>query len=642
MGAPIDSTPSVVRGGSTDRVLVGVGNAFEPHAGGYVEIGGSGGVVWSSAVPDPPQDFAPALGVQASITVASLQGQLSGFAGALGQESAALSASTGHVVRGWPFFTADTTFSTAAAADLYGNGRTELVVGGASTAGFAMGQNYPQGGHIRVLNENGGLICHYDTDQEVDSSPAVGPFLAGHSAGIVIGTGSFYSNAVDTDRLIGLDSRCRPRWSDRLDGVTSSSPALADILGNGQLQVAEGTDNGSTGSVWVINPANGAVVWHEQVPGGRVIGSVVTADLFGTGYQDLIVPTTFGTDIIDGRTGRVDTTLTSDGYQNAPLVTVDPNGEAGITLAGYDGNNEAVITHYEINGSNGAAALAGGSWPMFHHDPRLTGLQSVSPLAAPARCAVPAAAWSGYETVASDGGLFSFGQSFCGSTGGIRLARPVVGAADAPSLGGYWLVASDGGVFSFGGAAFHGSTGGIKLAKPIVGMAATPNGGGYWLVASDGGIFTFGNANYYGSAAGARLSAPVVGMAATADGKGYWLTTAKGDVYAFGDAIWLGSTSRVRLAHPVVAIAEDRATGGYWLVASDGGVFAFNAPFLGSTGALRLSRPIVGLDATEDGHGYWLVGSDGGIFSYGDAAFHGSTGAMRLNRPVIAMLGLAG
>ena len=34
----------------------------------------------------------------------------------------------------------------------------------------------------------------------------------------------------------------------------------------------------------------------------------------------------------------------------------------------------------------------------------------------------------------------------------------------------YWLVASDGGIFAFGDAAFLGSTGAIKLAQPIVGM----------------------------------------------------------------------------------------------------------------------------------------------------------------------------
>jgi hypothetical protein len=43
--------------------------------------------------------------------------------------------------------------------------------------------------------------------------------------------------------------------------------------------------------------------------------------------------------------------------------------------------------------------------------------------------------------------------------GGVNLAS------------GYWLVASDGGIFAFGDAVFHGSTGATRLNQPIVGMA---------------------------------------------------------------------------------------------------------------------------------------------------------------------------
>ena len=73
--------------------------------------------------------------------------------------------------------------------------------------------------------------------------------------------------------------------------------------------------------------------------------------------------------------------------------------------------------------------------------------------------------------------------------------------APTPTGRGYWFVASDGGIFSFGDAAFYGSTGAIRLAKPIVGMAATPTGQGYWFVASDGGIFNYGDAAFFGSGA---------------------------------------------------------------------------------------------------------------------------------------------
>ncbi|MGO9027038.1 MAG: beta strand repeat-containing protein [Acidimicrobiales bacterium] len=116
------------------------------------------------------------------------------------------------------------------------------------------------------------------------------------------------------------------------------------------------------------------------------------------------------------------------------------------------------------------------------------------------------------------------------------LNEPVVGMAATPDGGGYWLVASDGGIFAFGDAAFHGSTGSLTLNQPIVGMAATPDGGGYWLVASDGGIFAFGDASFYGSTGSLTLNKPVVGMASTPDGRGYWLVASDGGIFALGDA----------------------------------------------------------------------------------------------------------
>jgi hypothetical protein len=35
---------------------------------------------------------------------------------------------------------------------------------------------------------------------------------------------------------------------------------------------------------------------------------------------------------------------------------------------------------------------------------------------------------------------------------------------------GYWLVASDGGIFAYGDAPFAGSTGGLPLVSPVVGI----------------------------------------------------------------------------------------------------------------------------------------------------------------------------
>src|SRR5207302_1542060 len=102
--------------------------------------------------------------------------------------------------------------------------------------------------------------------------------------------------------------------------------------------------------------------------------------------------------------------------------------------------------------------------------------------------------------------------------------KPVVGQAAHSTGGGvtatasgYWMVATDGGIFAFGDAGFFGSTGSIRLNRPIVGMAPTPTGQGYWMVARDGGIFDFGDAAFFGAVpglvTGASAAIPKVGMA---------------------------------------------------------------------------------------------------------------------------------
>jgi len=149
---------------------------------------------------------------------------------------------------------------------------------------------------------------------------------------------------------------------------------------------------------------------------------------------------------------------------------------------------------------------------------------------------------AGYWEVASDGGIFAFGDAgFYGSMGGKALNASVVGVAASPDGKGYWEVASDGGIFAFGDAGFYGSMGGKALNAPVVGVAATPDGKGYWEVASDGGIFAFGDAGFYGSMGGKALNAPVVGVAASPDGKGYWEVASDGGIFAFGDATYYGS-----------------------------------------------------------------------------------------------------
>lgn len=656
-GVPVDSTPSVAAlspASADDTVFVGLGDSATPHEGGYEALNPNGTERWYVHVQNPSTDRSAGRtsAVPASLAVGVLQGETDVVAPSVGQEEYALDASTGAVLPGFPWFTSDSAFSTPALADLYGDGNTEIVDGGDQSPGLADGVQYSAGGHIRVIaptgnagtgSPTGGLDCVYNADQVVESSPAVGPFLSGGAVGIAVGTGTYWKGASDTDTVLAFGTRCNLVWSATLDGATGSSPALADISGNGTLEVVEGTDNGEGGgSVYALDGATGSVLWRQSVR-GEVIGSVVTADL-GRGYQDVVVPTTKGAEVLDGQDGRLLATLeTSVGLQNSPLVTEDPDGTVGITLAGYNGYNRGEVEHFELRGSSGADVEALGAWPMFHHDPQLTGNAvslDVGPLPdgqrPSANCSAPDEGPDGYYEVGSDGHVFRYGNlAFCGSLS-ASPSQPIVGIAPTPDGGGYWLVSAAGEIFPFGDAKSYGSARPGQPGDGIVGMAATPDGNGYWLVSRDGEVFSFGDAKSYGPSDNPGLSAPITAMAASRDGRGYWLVSQDGAIFTFGDAKYHGSGTYLHV-RDIVSIAPDTATGGYWLAGADGSVYSFGAPSYGSIAGHNIGYDVTGIQAMQGGGGYRLVDTGGELYCFGDATQLGSALTGGPAKPIVAV-----
>jgi len=271
-------------------------------------------------------------------------------------------------------------------------------------------------------------------------------------------------------------------------------------------------------------------------------------------------------------------------------------GLSAVTLAALDAPPAGAST------DTAGSPLAFGSAPSLGNAPAATAAPIVGMATTPSG--------KGYWLVASDGGIFTFGDAgFFGSMGGQPLRQPIVGMAATADGQGYYEVASDGGIFTFGDATFMGSMGGSLLNQPVVGMDVTPDGMGYFEVASDGGIFTFGDASFRGSMGGAPLVQPVVGIAVTPDGQGYYEVASDGGIFTFGDAVFNGSAAGITQAQ-VVGIAVTPDGGGYWMASASGGIFTFgDAHFFGSAGGGVLPNPIVGLAATRDGAGYWLLPS---------------------------------
>ncbi len=283
----------------------------------------------------------------------------------------------------------------------------------------------------------------------------------------------------------------------------------------------------------------------------------------------------------------------------------------GYTSAGFtETNNAGAASQVVVTGGNGQTSSVGAAFA----GPLVVTIEDSfgNPVLVSGTAVTFAVQGSGAGGTFAPGSVVTSGNGVAASTSFTANAVAGTESIVAFSVGlapatvtetnsfakGYDLVASDGGIFTFGGAQFFSSEGGKTLNKPVVGMATTPDGGGYWLVASDGGIFSFGNAQFHGSEGGTVLSQPVVGMAATPDGGGYWLVASDGGIVSFGDAQFYGSMGGKPLTKPMVGMAADPATGGYWTVSSDGGIFAFNAAFAGSMGGKPLASPVVGMTSS--------------------------------------------
>jgi len=218
---------------------------------------------------------------------------------------------------------------------------------------------------------------------------------------------------------------------------------------------------------------------------------------------------------------------------------------------------------------------------------------------------VPTEDKGGYWLDGSDGGVFSFGDSgFYGSIPGLglhpagsglphSLNDPIVGMVPSTDDGGYFMVASDGGVFAFGDAHFAGSCPGIGgCVGAAVAVIPDQSGSGYWVVTSTGEVYAFGDAPYLGAPGHGTVTSAV----ASPTGKGYWVLLNNGEVFSYGDATNFGSpaSDSFNALNPATAIFASSDGAGYWVTSALGAVFNFgDSPSLGGMSLAHLNGSII-------------------------------------------------
>ncbi len=455
---------------------------------------------------------------------------------------------------------------------------------------------------IWVLRGDGSVLDSAWVDDSIWSSPALADVDGDGDLEIFFGSCATPGGPVDHAGGVlwsfdVRDGKLVERWRRYLGDIGASSPAIGDVDGDGVPDVVTGTgNNGLPGSrqVHAYRATDGAPLTGWPVTlGGDTISSPAIGDLDGNGSLDVVIGT---------RDGKVNA-LRGNG---SLLWSVSPE-RAG------EGGGEIVASPIiaDLNGDGANDVAVGNGWATF----TLRGSDG-SRLSAPLSIG-----WT-YQNAPAVGDFGSVGwrlvvAGFNANAGHVTaFAIPTPGRpADWPQFHrqadktGSWERAPARRVFSSASA-------GIAAVTPF------------------GGVRVGGTTPFQGDlpSLGIRPNLPVNGISRTASGRGYWLVADDGGIFAFGDAQFYGSMGGRFLFQPMVGMAPTPTGRGYWMVAKDGGIFAYgDAQFYGSTGGRLLNEPVVGMTPTPTGRGYWFVARDGGVFAFGDAQFYGSIGGTGRN-----------
>jgi hypothetical protein len=139
---------------------------------------------------------------------------------------------------GQGYYNQDTVWSSPALADLDDDGHLEVIIGADIGVGNRNGD--PRGGYLYVFDHTGDVLAREWMDQVIYSSPAVADLDGDGDYELVVGTGTFvagtgyYVSAFDyNDNASDILNRLVLKWRSTTVGRVFASPAIADLDGDG-------------------------------------------------------------------------------------------------------------------------------------------------------------------------------------------------------------------------------------------------------------------------------------------------------------------------------------------------------------------------------------------------------------------------
>jgi outer membrane protein assembly factor BamB len=135
-----------------------------------------------------------------------------------------------------------------------------------------------------------------------------------------------------------------PLWTFKANALVWSSPAIADVDGDGQMEVIVGSDDQN---VYVLNGATGALKWAFPTD-AKVRSSPTIADIDGDGRLEIVIGSA-KIYALDARNQKQKWAfpLQTTTFSSAAVADIDGDGQMEIVVGSYDN------TLYALRGSSG-------------------------------------------------------------------------------------------------------------------------------------------------------------------------------------------------------------------------------------------------------------------------------------------------